>query len=223
MGSTKEAKSSKPARSGSVIEWRRVWMTVFGVIGSGIAVGCFSYSVMGLDPFQVFAHGLWNLTDLQFGTWYLILNACMLVVIFIVNRRKIGLGTLINLFLLGYVADGSEVIIRMVFPNDTLPVRIVMLIIGIVLMCFSAAIYFTADMGVSTYDAVAITISEHCAKIPFRFIRIATDLACVVIGWFFGGTVGIGTVVTAFFTGPLIDFFKRTTAEPLLYGRKRKN
>ena len=155
MGSSKEAKSSKPARSGSAIEWRRVWMTVFGVIGSGIAVGFFSYSVMGLDPFQVFAHGLWNLTDLQFGTWYLILNACMLVVIFIVNRRKIGLGTLINLFLLGYVADGSEVIIRMVFPNDTLPVRIVMLIIGIVLMCFSAAIYFTADMGVSTYDAVA--------------------------------------------------------------------
>ena len=216
MGSTKEAKSSKPARSGSAIEWRRVWMTVFGVIGSGIAVGFFSYSVMGLDPFQVFAHGLWNLTDLQFGTWYLILNACMLVVIFIVNRRKIGLGTLINLFLLGYVAEESEAVILRAFPERSLPLRAVMLVIGIVILCFASAMYYTADLGVSTYDAIAITLAECAPKCPFRVFRIATDLICVLVGWSLGAAVGAGTLVTAFFMGPLIDFFRNTVAEPLM-------
>ncbi len=183
-------------------------MCVLGVLTSGVAVGFFSYSELGLDPFQCFAHGVWNLVPLSFGTWYVILNGVLLVLMAVVNRSKIGPGTLINLFLLGYVAEESEAVILRVFPERSLPLRAVMLVIGIVILCFASAMYYTADLGVSTYDAIAITLAECAPKCPFRVFRIATDLICVLVGW--------SSLVTAFFMGPLIDFFRNTVAEPLM-------
>lgn len=194
----------------------RVLMTILGVLTAGIAVGFFSFSKMGLDPFQCFAHGTWNLFPLSYETWYVIINAVLLIVIFLVNKRMIGIGTLINLFLVGYAANASELILYKMASNIAISTRIISLIIGIVIMCFASAIYFTADLGVSTYDAIAITLSEKNKRIPFRIHRIITDTICVLIGWRLGATVGIGTIITAFFMGPLIDFFRFNIAEPLL-------
>ena len=194
----------------------RILMSVLGVSISGVAVGFFSYSELGLDPFQCFAHGIWNRTPLSFGTWYMLLNAALLALVFFINRSKIGIGTLINLFLLGYIAEASEKLLLYLFPDKTTPLRAVMLAVGIVVMCLASALYYTADLGVSTYDALAITMAEHSEKIPFRVFRITLDLCCVLIGWSQGAAVGIGTIVTAFFMGPLIDFFRHTVSEPLL-------
>ena len=85
----------------------------------------------------------------------------------------------------------------------------------------------TANLGVSTYDAVAIVLSGKWKLGQFRFIRIACDLVCVIIGCVLfllgGGTwrdiptiAGIGTIITAFFMGPLIDWFNRKVAIPFL-------
>ena len=52
--------------------------------------------------------------------------------------------------------------------------------------------------------------------LPFRFIRIVSDLVCVTVGFVLGFMPGVGTIVTALFMGPLITFFKRTLSDPLL-------
>ncbi|MDD6351074.1 MAG: hypothetical protein PUG16_01580 [Lachnospiraceae bacterium] len=206
---------------------KRIIMTICGVSISGLSVGLFSYSHMGLDPFQVFAHGTWNALTralpLDFGTYYAILNAILLVIIFFWNRKKIGLGTIINLFLIGYFAEFMEFILRKIDPDPNFLFRMISLLAGIVIMCMASALYFTADLGVSTYDAVALTISERHPRWSFKFIRITTDLICVILGGLLGGTIGIGTIITAFFMGPLISFFNRHLAEPLLYGNAKKD
>ena len=103
----------------------RILMSILGVSISGVAVGFFSYSELGLDPFQCFAHGIWNRTPLSFGTWYMLLNAALLALVFFINRSKIGIGTLINLFLLGYIAEASEKLLLYLFPDKTTPLRAV--------------------------------------------------------------------------------------------------
>ncbi len=195
---------------------RRILMTILGVTVCGFSVGFFTHAMLGLDPFQVFAHGVWSLTPIDFGTFYVILNAVMLLIIFFWNRSKIGLGTVINLFGVGYMAEFTEWLLNKYNPDPSLPVRFGSLAVGVVVMCFASAFYFTADLGVSTYDAIAITISERHPKLQFRFIRITTDLICVITGWALGANVGIGTIITAFFMGPLIAFFNKTAAEPVL-------
>ena len=204
---------------------KRILMTVIGVSICGLSVGLFSYSDLGLDPFQVFAHGTWGLTGIGFGTFYMLLNIALLIVIFFVARKKIGLGTLINLFLLGYMAEFSEAcLVRWLGPSSdhALWFRVIVLTLGVVIMCLASSLYFTADLGVSTYDAVAIVLDEKklikikARPVPFKYIRIGTDVICVVIGGLLGATVGIGTVIAAFFMGPLISFFKKSVAEPIL-------
>ena len=91
----------------------------------------------------------------------------------------------------------------------------------------------TAALGVSTYDAVALIMAHKWKIGKFKFIRIITDLVCVALGlvlFLIGGGawkdvpafIGIGTILTAFFMGPLIDFFNRKIAQPMLNAGKAK-
>ncbi len=216
MDSNNRINSSSNKSGDSGLMKRRVLMTLAGIIICGLSVGFFTHSSLGLDPFQVFAHGTWTLTPLGYGTYYMLLCAAFLVVIFFWNRKKIGLGTVLNLFGVGYMAELMGWILTKLDPSPSLPVRFLSLVVGIVVMCFAASLYFTADLGVSIYDAIALTISERHPRLQFRFIRIATDSICVLIGWLLGANVGIGTLITAFFMGPLIAWFNKTVAIPLL-------
>ena len=199
---------------------RRILMTVCGITLNGIAVGMFNFSDFGMDPFQVFAHGVWNLTSIGFGTFYMILNLILLAAMFFMDRAKIGLGTFINLFLLGYVAEFSGWVWDTLFPHPGLALKCIFLVTGILLISLAAALYFTADLGVSTYDVIALYLDDR-TRFPFQYLRIATDIICVVIGFSLHATVGIGTLVTAFFMGPVIAFFRKYVSEPLRYGKKR--
>lgn len=199
---------------------KRIFMTVAGVLISGFSVGIFNFSLFGMDPFQVFAHGVWEHTPMGYGTFYTIVNLIMLIGVFFIDKSKIGLGTLINIFLLGYVVQFSSWLFNVWIPEPLLWVRSIALVIGILIISFGSALYFTGDLGVSTYDAVALIMAEKkIAK--FQYCRMGTDLVCTTIGFLLGATVGVGTLVTAFFMGPVIAFFNRTVAEPFRYGKNR--
>ena len=197
---------------------RRVVMTVAGVTASGVAVGFFNYSAFGMDPFQVLAHGLWNLTPIGYGTFYTIFSLLLFVFTLVMDQKKIGLGTVINMFLLGYITEFFSWLFATLFPGGGFFFRLFMLLIGITIMCLAASLYFTANMGVSVYDAIALCLSER-TPIKFQYCRIGSDVVCVVVGFIFGAQVGLGTVITMFFTGPLIHVFQEVLAIPLIRGR----
>jgi uncharacterized membrane protein YczE len=199
---------------------KRILMTVGGVTVCGFSVGMFSFSNFGMDPFQVLAHGIWKHTTLGFGTLYMIINLVMLAAILIADRHKIGLGTFINIFLFGYIVQFSSWLYGMWFPLPSTILKVIFLVIGIVIMCFGSALYYTGDLGVSTYDAVALILSEK-KGVKFQYCRVGSDLICTVIGYLLGATVGVGTLVTAFFMGPLIAFFNHHFAMPLRYGKDK--
>ena len=198
---------------------KRLIMCISGVFLSGVAAGIFGFTAFGMDPFQVFAHGLWGLTPLSYGTFYVILNGILLAFMFFFNRRMIGLGTIINLFLLGYVVEYTDLILGRVFPSPSVLLRVVLMIFALVLSSLAASLYFVAEMGVSAYDWIALTLSDKKGW-AFRIVRIATDFICVLTGGLLGATVGIGTVLTAFCMGPIIQFFNENVSMPLRYGKE---
>ena len=211
---------------------KRVLMSFFGVILSGICVGIFKLAAFGVDPFQAFMSGLNTAIPISFGTLYMIANIVLLLFSLIFNRKNIGIATFINLFLLGYITQFTYAFLHNIFSNPNLIIRSLSLIIGVVLLCFASALYMTADLGVSTYDSIAITMADKWHIGPFKWIRVSTDVCCVIIGvilFLVGGGVikdiptfaGIGTIFTAFFMGPLIDFFNVKCARPMLYGKNK--
>ena len=209
---------------------KRILMSIFGVLICGVAVGFFKRAMFGVDPFQSLMAGLDCVIPISFGTLYVIVNVIMLLFSLIFDRHYIGLATFINLFLIGYIAEFSLKMLENFFPTLGIPGRSICLIIGILIICVASSFYMTADIGVSTYDAVALIISNtwHIGK--FKYVRIVTDVVCVILGvalyFLSGGTVsgigaviGAGTIITAFFMGPLVDFFAGKLAKPFLYGK----
>ena len=198
---------------------KRLIMCISGVFLSGVAAGIFGFTAFGMDPFQVFAHGLWGLTPLSYGTFYVILNGILLAFMFFFNRRMIGLGTIINLFLLGYVVEYTDLILGRAFPSPSVFLRVALMVFALVLASLAASLYFVAEMGVSAYDWIALTLSDKKGW-AFRIVRIATDFICVLTGGLLGATVGIGTVLTAFCMGPIIQFCNENVSMPLRYGKE---
>ena len=209
---------------------KRILMSVFGVLICGVAVGFLKCAMFGVDPFQSLMAGLDCIIPISFGTLYVIVNVIMLLFSLIFDRHYIGLATFINLFLIGYIAEFSLNTLEKFFPDLGIPGRSVCLIIGILIICVASSFYMTADIGVSTYDAVALIISNTWHVGKFKYVRIITDVVCVILGvslYFLSGAsvsgigavIGAGTIITAFFMGPLVDFFARKLARPFLYGK----
>ena len=198
----------------------RILLSVSGVLLCGFSVGIFRTVELGVDPFQSFMSGMEAVIPIPYGTLYVIVNAVLLLFSLIMDRRQIGLATIINLTLLGYVVEYSEKLFRYLLPAPALVWRVVLLAAALVLLCFSSALYFNADLGVSTYDAVSRIAANRQKRIPFRLCRILSDLICVLVAvglLRLGGvswrgitaSIGPATVITAFFMGPLISFFSQ--------------
>lgn len=213
------------------ISLKRVAMCAIGVMISAVCVGAFKLAAMGVDPFQSFMSGMDAFVPIPFGTLYVIVNAVMLLFALVFDRHYIGIATFINLFLLGYVVEFSYATLQALFPDPGMITRIISFVFGFVFLCLGSSLYITADMGVSTYDAVALIMSNTWKMGKFKYIRIATDFVCIALGiglfLLSGGAVsgitafvGLGTILTAFFMGPLIDLFNRIVAQPLLREKK---
>lgn len=206
---------------------KRIAMSLFGVITCAISVGIFKIAALGVDPFQSFMAGLDALIPIEFGTLYMITNAVLLLFALIFDRHYIGIATFINLFLLGYITQFSYAFLQTIIIDPSMGVRALCLIVGVVIICFGSAFYMTANLGVSTYDAIALIIVNTWHKGKFQYVRIISDLICVLLGvglfLLSGGSfaqiptiAGVGTIITAFFMGPLIEFFNVHITRPML-------
>lgn len=207
-------------------------MMLFGILLIGLSVSFFRLSAFGVDPFTCMNLGVSGFVHLSFGTWQLIVNIALLLLVFFTMRSSIGLGTIVNMVCVGYIADFVCWLISSMGDGDfSLPIKVLLLVAGTALLCAGIAIYMTAEMGIAPYDTVAKILEQATHhKLAFRWGRILTDVTCVTIGIVFcllsGGNfwllVGLGTIVAAFLTGPLVQFFTVHLAEPMLHGRAAK-
>ena len=205
---------------------KRLAMMLTGILFIGICVGSFRLSAFGVDAFTCMNLGISGFIHMSFGTWQLIMNAVILVVIFFTVRRCIGLGTIVNMVCVGYLADFICWLFQDILNIAmTLPLRIAALLIGMLFAGMGVALYMVADMGVAPYDAVGIIIEELTHnKLKYDKARVISDVAVVIIGVAFclmshgnlGLIIGIGTVCNALFNGPLIQFFKTHVTEKML-------
>ena len=176
------------------------------LISCGIA--WMRFSGMGTDPFVTMNIGISETIVMDFGTIQMLANIAVLLVMLWFRPKLIHLGTLLGIFFVGYFSDFLLGVWHQL--PDTQLMHTLGLVIGLISCCFGLAVYMTADMGIAPYDALGIILLEKLPlRLTYREIRIMTDLSCVVVGFILGAKIGIGTIITAFFTGPLINYFKK--------------
>lgn len=211
---------------------KRCIMMVTGILFIGICVGAYRLSAFGVDAFTCMNLGISGFLHMTFGTWQLVMNAGILVVVFFTVRQCIGAGTIVNMIGVGYLADFICWLFQKVLQIEmTLPFRIMALLIGCIFAGLGVSFYMVAEMGIAPYDSVALIIEKAThGKIVFQYARVISDVTVVIVGVVFcllsGGDlwliIGIGTICNACFNGPLIQFFRVHVAQPILEGRKKE-
>ena len=184
----------------------------------GLGVSLFMLAAMGCDPYSTLNQGVALKLGLSFGTWQAAFNVLLLIVILFLDRSMLGLGTLGNMFVIGFSADLFGSIWNTAFPGAAdagfFP-RLLLTLLGVSLMLLGCSFYVTSDLGMSPYDALSFIVPNR-TKIPFRWWRILCDVTCVTVGFFCGAPVGIGTLIMAFGTGPLLPLCNKYIAAPVL-------
>jgi len=190
-------------------------LCVTGVFFVGLGVGFMRYADFGIDPYMCFMNGLhlaiFSKFGLSFGATFAISNSLLIVIVLILDRSKIGLGTVAAIFLTGYVSDLGVFLLQFIPLEGTVlfVLRAAMVAFGILIIAIGSGMYFNTHIGVSPYDGIGLIITNKTGKQNlYRWIRIATDLLCIGIGFSMGNMPGVGTVIMAFFTGPLFAFFR---------------
>lgn len=195
---------------------KRVLICIFATILIGISIGMMKLVDLGTDPFTSLIIGVGNLTNTPFRIIYPSINAIILILIFIFNRPMVGAGTLINLLIIGPVADYTAAFIDGIYPNQTLLSKLIILLIALVIMAMNVSLYTSTKVGVSAYDSLFLTINKKKPNISLGLARIMTDSLSMIMGFLGKATLGIGTLVNVFLMGPMVEFFNKNLTSKLL-------
>lgn len=208
---------------------KRVVMTVISIIVMGFGIALFNVSGFGVDPFTSMNMNISSTLGIGYGTYQLIVNAVIIVfVVIVAHRGLIGVGTVINMVGVGYACEFFSGLIAPHISNS-LAVRICLLAAGIIVLCFSCSLFFVSNIGVGPYDSLSFMLSQF-THIHYKWLRVMTDIAVIIIGLVVSGgltsllkgdisgvkNIGIGTIITAFMMGPLVNFFSKHITSKIL-------
>lgn len=192
---------------------RRILLVILAVIGMGLSLSFLIRTDLGGDPYTCMNLAIADRIKLSFGHWQALINVVLLVIVFLCDRSLIGIGTVANMFLVGYCVDFFTWVENIFLPESiTSPlVRGLTAIPALILFVISAALYMCCELGVAPYDAAAfllhkgITKHPKLQKVPFRAVRIPYDFLACGICLLFGGSIGVVTVFISLFLGPVVD------------------
>lgn len=198
---------------------KRMGIMTMSILLMGFSVSVFSYSGMGVDPYTALNMSISEMLGISFGFWQMCLNGAILILVGIVSQKLISMGTVFNMIGVGYVCEFFTNIYDAILPTEkTLAVRIVCMALGVFLLSLSASLYFNCKLGVSPYDALGFVMEEK-TKFKYKWCRVATDLICTASAIAMGGPVGVGTIVTAFFMGPVVSFCDNAISKKVMKHR----
>lgn len=187
-----------------------------GVLILGFGATILREGNVGMDPYTSANIAVSEMLGLSLGVYQLGLNIVFLILIFLFGRKYIGFGTVLNMVFTGFIIDMFTALFQKLgIQAETLPMKIVFLVVGTAIFTFAVSLYTGANLGAAPYDACAPTIVDH-TKWPYRVVRIIQDIAFTLLGFFLGGPVGVGTFINAFLTGPLISFWDEKVAGPMI-------
>ena len=184
---------------------RRVPALFVAVTLMGFGVAMFNLLGFGADPCTVMNMGLSRVLGIPFGTLQLLVNCVLILIVIRYDVGRIGLGTLANMVLVGYVAQFCMAVIDRIpaLSALTLTARLVIFVPTLLLFLVAASTYMCVDMGVAPYDAIPQIISARM-NWPFRLVRMAWDFVMMLGGYLLGSVVGLVTIGITLFLGPLV-------------------
>jgi len=169
-------------------------LTLFG-LGEGLLIVSFA----GASPWSVLAQGISLNVDLSIGTITLFLSIGVLLFWLPLNQKP-GIGTILNALIIAVMIDISIALIPT--PENYIS-QLLLAFIAVLTVGLGGGIYLVANLGAGPRDGLMVGLQQK-TNLPIAAVRAFLEITVVSIGWYLGGTVGVGTLLFAFGIGPAV-------------------
>ena len=171
----------------------------FGLTLFGLGEGLLIVSFTGASPWSVLAQGISLNINLSIGTITFLISIGVLI-LWIPLGQKPGMGTIFNALIIALMID---LCIKFVPTPSTYFYQLILAIISVMMVGIGAGIYLVSNLGAGPRDGLMIGL-QKVSNLPIAAVRATLEITVVGIGWYLGGTVGIGTLLFAFGIGPCV-------------------
>jgi uncharacterized protein len=179
--------------------FKTLFYLCLGLIFFGFGEGLLIVSTIGASPWNVLHQGIAINLDLSIGTIAFLVSFLVLLLWFFLDQ-KIGMGTIINFIIIAIMID---VTIYFLEKPETFFNQFFIVVLGILTIGFGTAMYLIANLGAGPRDGLMTGLQKK-TKAPIALVRACIEILVVLLGWFLGGIVGIGTLLFAFGIGPSV-------------------
>ena len=191
---------SELARSEKLRWARRVSQLLVGLFLYGIAIALMVRAGIGVSPWDVLTQGLAKQTGLPFGLLTNLIGVVVLL-LWIPIRQKPGVGTVLNVLLIGPSAQLGLWLI----PQQTVPwVQALVFAGGLALLAIATGLYIGARLGPGPRDGLMTGLHRRTGW-KIWIVRTIIEVTVLTIGWILGGQVGVGTLLFALLIGPMVN------------------
>ena len=160
-----------------------------GLIFFGFGEGLLIVSGIGASPWNVLHQGIAMNLSLSVGTIAFLVSFLVLLLWYFLDQ-KIGIGTVINFIIIAIMIDVTIYYFNK--PNELFS-QILMVFVGITLVGFGTAMYLIANLGAGPRDGLMTGLQKK-TDTPIALVRTSIEIIVFLLGWFLGGTAGIGTL-----------------------------
>ena len=182
---------------------KRITRLIFGLFLYALGSFLTIQANIGLAPWEAFSMGFVKLTDISFGN-IVVISGLVIVVIDIILKEKIGIGTILNAILIGKFVDLIQYF-KLIPQMTNFWFGLLMLLAGQVVICLGSYFYIGASLGCGPRDSLMVALGKRVPKWPIGVIRGLLEGAVLIIGWLLGAKVGIGTVISVFGIGFILQ------------------
>lgn len=182
------------------LRWaRRITQLLLGLFFYGIAIALMVRAGIGVSPWDVLTQGLVVQTGLAFGLLTNLIGVVVLL-LWIPLRQRPGVGTVLNVLLIGPAADVGLAVI----PQQHDPVlQGLLFVAGLALLAVATGLYIGARLGPGPRDGLMTGIHNRWGW-KLWIVRTGIEVTVLTVGWLLGGQVGIGTLAFALLVGPMV-------------------
>ena len=171
----------------------------FGLSLFGLGEGLLIVSFTGASPWSVLAQGISLNIDFSIGTITLFISIGVLL-LWIPLKQKPGIGTIFNALIVALMID---ICINFIPTPESYISQILLAVVAVLTVGLGGGIYLVANLGPGPRDGLMIGLQEK-KNLSIATVRAFLEISVVVVGWYLGGTVGIGTLLFAFGIGPAV-------------------
>ncbi len=165
----------------------------------GLGEGLLIVSFAGASPWSVLAQGISLNINYTIGFITLVISIIVLI-LWIPLKQKPGMGTIFNALI---IAGMIDLCIKFVPTPESYFSQIILAIIAVLTVGLGGGIYLIANLGSGARDGLMIGLQKK-TNLPIAVVRAFIEISVVSVGWYLGGTVGVGTLLFAFGIGPAV-------------------